>query len=596
MSSKKNWKDSFYKKLSENGYDQEEIEVLYVFDMELQAYFDFSDIMPKCLKLQNKIRDESKSREIRYYWKSHSEEAKCPFCGMVSNQPCNDYFTKPIQDIPRDNLIVYHEVTFKRYFCENPDCKYERFVERFQEFSEENARKTVRLKKYCIERALGCGCNHAAEELQAEGAVVSHDMIMEYLKAEGAHQVEENLKKDNVRVLAIDDINLRKGDKSSGCTVFIDAQTHKALIIIRGTTKEAVKKVMEKFQSVEFLSRDRASSYSSVGKECGKIQVADRFHLIKNAHEVIRETLMSKIPAQIFIRDGDGWVQETQGEDDVKKARFHVPEQIIEDKIKLAGLSEYKAKIYRNTLEMLELSDKGLRSADIAHKLGLSLDDVRKLRRSAASTLENVRNRISERLEYVTNNTNSNREISEKVPGRRAFKTVAGPGAKPARESIVEPYRETVVDMWKAGGNHRTIHPVITEQGYTGSKNAIYQYLLKLSKEEPENVVCKTEKKSTPKPWEDKFDSELAESLPDLSLEKVSRDKVYRNILREASKTRPKSDSDKSEKAKPDSKTYENSKSQYSKEIWELIHGAELKEEKQVSDEDKAKAIQKKTT
>lgn len=87
--------------------------------------------------------------------------------------------------------------------------------------------------------------------------MVSHDMIMEYLKKEGAQQVEDNLNKNDVRVLAIDDINLRKGDKSSGCTVFIDADTHKALIIIRGTTKEAVKKVMEKFQSIEFLSRDR---------------------------------------------------------------------------------------------------------------------------------------------------------------------------------------------------------------------------------------------------------------------------------------------------------------------------------------------------
>ncbi|MBA1337205.1 MAG: hypothetical protein HPY66_0363 [Firmicutes bacterium] len=557
MSTKKNWKELFYKNYSENGYSQEEIEELYIYDMELQAYFDFSEIMPRCLKLQNKIRDEGECREIRYYWKSHSQEAECPFCGMVSRQPCNDYFTKPIQDIPRDNLTVYHEVTFKKYFCENPDCKYKRFVERFPQFSEEDARKTIRLKKYCIERALGCGCNHAEKELKAEGAVVSHDMIMEYLKAEGARQVEENLKKDDVRVLAIDDINLRKGDKSSGCTVFIDAETHKTLIIIRGTTKEAVKKVMEKFQSVEFLSRDRASSYSSAGEECGKTQVADRFHLIKNAHEAIKETLMAEMPAQIFIRDGDGWVQETQGEGAVQNVRFHVPEQIVEDKIKLAGLSEHKAKIYRNTLKMLELSDKGLRSADIAHELGLSLDDVRKLRRSAASTLENVRNRIAERLEYI----NSNGEISEKVPGSRAFKTVAGPGVKPARESIVEPYRQTVIEMWKAGGNHRTIHPVITAQGYTGSANAIYQYLLKLAKEESENVISRTVKKHSPKSWEEEFDSELAQSLPDLSLEKVSRDTVYRNILREASKTRPESDSDETVKAKPNPKTYENSRS-----------------------------------
>jgi len=566
MLTKKNWKDLYYKKHSENGYNQEEIEELYIYDMELQAFFDFGDIMPGCMKLQNKIRDEGKSREIKFYWKSHS-------------------------DIPRDNLTVYHEVIFQKYFCENPDCKYERFVERFPEFSEEDARKTLRFKKYCIQRALGSDCMHAEKELQAEGAVVSHDMIMEYLKEEGARQVEENLKKDDVRVLAIDDINLRKGDKASGCTIFIDAETHKALIIIRGTTKKVTKKVMEKFQSAEFLSRDRASSYSSAGDECGRTQVADRFHLIKNAHEAINETLMAEIPARIFVRYGDGWVQETQGEGTGQNTGFHVPEQTVEDKIKLAGLSEYKAKIYRNTLKMLEMSDKGLRSADIAHELGLSLEDVRKLRRSAASTLENVKNRIAKRLEH----TNSNMEMSEKVPGSRAFKTVAGPGVKPSHESIVEPYRQTVVEMWKAGGNHRTIHPVITAQGYTGSANAIYQYLLKLAKEEPENIMCKTEKKRSPKPWEEEFDPVLAESLPDLSLEMMPRDKVYRNILKEASKTRPESDCGEHAKAKPNPKTYENSGSQYSKETWKLIHGAELKEEETLLEEDKAKIAEKKT-
>jgi|LSQX01.1.fsa_nt_gb hypothetical protein len=590
MSIKKNWEKLFYKSYNEKGYSQEEIEELYIIDMELQAYFDFSNIMPSCLKLQNKIRDESKLMEIRYYWESHSQEAECPFCSMPSQQPCNDYFTKPIQDIPRDNLTVYHEVTFKKYFCENPDCKYERFVERFPEFSEEDARKTIRLKKYCIERALGSGCNHAAKELQAEGVVVSHDMIMEYLKAEGAWQIEENLKKDDVRVLAIDDINLRKGDKASGCTVFIDAETHKTLIIIRGTTKEAVKKVMEKFQSAEFLSRDRASSYSSAGDECGKTQVADRFHLIKNAHEAIKETLMTKIPVQIFIRNGDGWVQETQDDVKMQKPRFYVPEQTVVDKIKLAGLSEHKAEIYRNTLKMLELSDKGLRSADIACELGLSLDDVRRLRRRATSTIENVRNRIAERLEHIKSNT----EISEKVPGNRAIKTVAGSGVKPARESIVEPYRQTVIEIWKAGGNHRTIHPVITEMGYTGSANAIYQYLLKLAKEEPENVISKTIKKRNSRPWEEKFDSDLAKSTPDLSLEKVSRDTVYKSILKEASETRPESEGEEAVKTEPKPKTYENSRSQYNKETWELIHGAELKEKKQLSEDEKVKETKKK--
>ncbi len=554
----KNWKKLFYDKLADEAYSLDEIEKLYMCDMELQEFFDFSEIMPINLKLQNKTRDEFITKRLIFYWKSNSKEAKCPFCGTISHKPCKEYYTKDIQDIPQDNLSVYHRTTFQKYFCENSDCEYELFLERFPEFTEEYARKTLRFKKYCIERALGSSCKHAEEELNAEGAVVSHDMIMEYLKEQGALKVDENLKKNDVKVVAIDDINLRKGDKSSGCTVFIDALTHKTLVIIRGTTKEAVKKVLEKFESAEFLSRDRATAYSSAGNDMGKEQVADRYHLIDNAHAAINETLMAEIPAQIFIRSGDGWINE-DGEEVGGKIGFHVPEQIVEDKIKLAGLTESKAKIYRDTLKMLELSDKGIRSADIAQELGESLEYVRKLRRNAVSTLKNVMDRIASRLKHI----NSEPEISEKVPGSNAQKTVAGSRVKPSSESIVEPYRETVVDMWKAGGNHRTIHPVITAQGYTGSANAIYQYLLKVGKEEPENMTLTKQKQRTIKPWEEEFDPELAKSHPEVSLAGISRDKVYKNILKEASKTRPESDDEEPAKVTSGPKTYEKSGSKY---------------------------------
>jgi len=54
---------------------------------------------------------------------------------------------------------------------------------------------------------------------------------------------------------------------------------------------------------------------------------------------------------------------------------------------------------------------------------------------------------------------------------------------RPSSESIVEPYRETVLRMSSKGENHRSIHPVIQKEGYGGSANAIYQYLIKYAHE-----------------------------------------------------------------------------------------------------------------
>jgi len=69
--------------------------------------------------------------------------------------------------------------------------------------------------------------------------------------------------------------------------------------------------------------------------------------------------------------------------------------------------------------------------------------------------------------------------------------------------------------MVKSGGNHRTIYPVIQEMGYTGSRNAIYQYILKLRKEVP-----------------DQLNRKLTEMPPEMTLESYPRDKIYSAILK----------------------------------------------------------------
>ena len=75
-------------------------------------------------------------------------------------------------------------------------------------------------------------------------------------------------------MLAVDDINLRKGDKASGCTVFVDQETHRILIIVKGTTKDVTKKVMESFPSAPYLSRERQAHMHLQGRnpERSKLQ------------------------------------------------------------------------------------------------------------------------------------------------------------------------------------------------------------------------------------------------------------------------------------------------------------------------------------
>jgi hypothetical protein len=517
--------------LEEGGFHSDEAEKILLLGMKAIRFFQFDDLMPQCLELENIERDEC---EIHYYWSSNSDQAECPECHTISRRERKDWKSKPIQDIACDGLAVYHDIHTKRYYCDNPECNTKIFVERLYEFTAEKARKTVRFIERCKELALSCGNLGAERELRAEGSVVCDDTISKYLKAEAAKVVESNLTRDDVRVLSIDDFNTRKGDSASGCTVFIDQETHKVLIIIKGTGKEAVQSVIEKFPSSEFLSRDRACSLSAAGDACGKTQVADRFHLIQNIHKVIDEALAAELPANIFLREGDGWVSITQGTNG-EGVRFAVSEEDMEKRIHLAGLTAAKAEKYRNTLKMLEMSDKGLRTADIAKALGIPYNAVKALRRSAASTIQEVQDKISRRIEKYPDNSKG----QGRPPADGNRKTL-GANPRPARESIVEPHRDIVVEMWNAGKSHHQIHPVIVEAGFPGSKAAVYQYIWKLEYEDPCVLTRKIKQKKPGTPWADSFDKQEAQTLPELSLKNVPRKSVYKSILKEGKSAREK--------------------------------------------------------
>ena len=456
-----------------------------------------------------------------------------------------------MQDIPRDGMAVFHDVAVNKFKCNNPDCSTKIFAERVPTLLGEDARKTYRFINYCIARASASGCNRAQADIRMEGGIVSNDSISRYIKAESAEIVKTNLESNNVRVLSVDDFNLRKGDSSSGCTVFVDGETRRVLIIVKGTTKEAAKEVMGKFQSAEILSRDRATSYASAGKEMGLIQVADRFHLIDNAQKAVEDALSAELPARIFIRSGDGWISsDTDGDNAPGTVRFSVSAEDTEERIRLAGLTPAKAKKYRDTLRMLELDSAGLLTIQIADAMGATPEYIRVLRRSAVDMLEKVSERIASRVATIKNSPPPELE----TPGKNAVKTVGGKRVRPARESIVEPYRETVVEMWKAGCNHRTIHPKIVEMGFEGSANAVYQYLLKLKKESPD--VIEREKQAKPLGWADEFELGKAESLQEASLESVQRSDVYGEVLKQARETRPQQKRDEeSNPAEPETET-----------------------------------------
>lgn len=94
--------------------------------------------------------------------------------------------------------------------------------------------------------------------------------------------------------------------------------------------------------------------------------------------------------------------------------------------------------------------------------------------------INGVEKRIKARLEKVENAN----EVVFQEPGERVVKTVSRARVKPFSDSIVNPCRDIVLKLWRNG----SMHPILVEQGYEGSQNAIYQFILKIGKENSELV------------------------------------------------------------------------------------------------------------
>ena len=551
--------------------------------MRIIGDFIYEFYVPDTWSLLDIKRD---GNSLVFHWVSHSEEAVCSNCGTLSHRRSKMYFTRPIQDLPIAGMTVYHKVRGNRFFCDNPDCNVKNFYEQFNETVEKDAMLSNRLKDFIIRYAIESSANAAPAVLKQIGIIVSRDTILRLIKKKGSAVVEQNLQRDDVKVLSVDDINLRKGNSSTACSVFIDGETHRVLVIVQGARKKIAERVMMQFPSAPMVSRDRGAAYAAAATNSGKIQVADGFHLVQNIHQVVKDVLYQEISHDLFVREGDGWIrlvnsaseesEDISASDDSDCLVVYGPATLAEDdveqRIHLAGLSARQANKYRRTVKILELTESGLRTTEIAKKMSMKKQDVCNYRKKAPETVKNVEMRIDE---YYRLHAQGQWEYHQKTIAKKA---------KPSSKSIVEPYKETVVAMFKEGKNHRNIYPVIKEQGYEGSKNAIYQYLIKYALEN--NIPYGRNQRIIPP--EERIADGAPPRPPKISIERTSRTSIYECLLNMAAAQREEirkaleeNDLDNSQKKKEKSAPEERvNKSNYADSVAEIIFDTQEKSKK----------------
>ena len=416
-----------------------------------------------------------------------------------------------------------HCLQEKLYICQpckesgRPEC----FVEDISGICRRPYIKTTtNLDEKIVNDGIHRSANGLAEDYR--GSIkISQGTILNRVKEASGMVTEKNLTDtDGVKILSVDDNNARKGSSSTASTVVVDTERHIILVVAKGADSELAKTIFTRFPNADKLSRDRACAYSKAGNDCGLKQTADLFHLVENAHDAVKEALSRGLDYNIYTKEGDGWVElplsgslpeVPDGAETVLVSTL--ADDDIALRVHLASLSARQEKKYRAVIELLRLHDQGLSSKEVDKKLGTTQSERIKLFSEAADVINGVEEKIDE------NYANSgNRKTRQKTIGKCA---------RPSKESIVEPYGGVVMKMAGEGGSHRAILPVIKDLGYTGSANAIYQYILKKRNEDAPEIES---------------GAAIPEGAPPrparVSIQRVTKTAVYKFVLREAAATR----------------------------------------------------------
>jgi transposase len=217
----------------------------------------------------------------------NSTQAPCTYCGCYCCR-VHSHYTRQLKDLPLENQPVQLSLTVRRFFCDNPSCPHRTFAEQVPPLAGFGQRRTVR--QYCLLQnlALALGGELGARNLRKMGIEISPDTLL---------RIMDKLPiatRPTPRVLGMDEWAIRKGHNYG--TVLVDLERHKLVELLPDDKAESFAKWLVSHPGVEIISRDRDGSFANGARRGAPeaIQVADRFHLLVNLGDYLKQIFERK--------------------------------------------------------------------------------------------------------------------------------------------------------------------------------------------------------------------------------------------------------------------------------------------------------------
>jgi transposase len=225
---------------------------------------------------------EITSQAITLALHTTAEAVPCPVCAAPASRVHSRY-TRHARDLPIHGRPALLRLRVRRFFCRAAGCPRRVFCEPLPPWLARHAQSTARLRDAHRAIGLALGGRPGARLAARLGMPASGDTLLRRVKQAPAAEAGPPR-----RVVGVDDWAIRKGRVYA--TIIIDLERGRVLDLLPGRDGAGLKAWLGQHPEVEVLSRDRASAYAEAAAQAAPqaVQVADRFHLLKNAREALQ--------------------------------------------------------------------------------------------------------------------------------------------------------------------------------------------------------------------------------------------------------------------------------------------------------------------
>ena len=207
-------------------------------------------------------------------------EGVCPQCQNPSRRVHSTY-QRRLGDLPMSGKQVKLIVQIRKFFCSQAACPRKVFAQRCDTVCQPYARRLLRADGQIQAIGLYTGARSGARLCHLTGQPISASTVLRVIKKTPVATLE------TPKRLGIDDFAFRKGHQYG--TILVDLDQHQPIDLLPDREGKTLEVWLLAHPGIELITRDRSSVYANaVTCACpDAIQVADRWHLLKNLSEAI---------------------------------------------------------------------------------------------------------------------------------------------------------------------------------------------------------------------------------------------------------------------------------------------------------------------